>query len=59
MLGPVSSLFFKPFKSLVVITSMSEITDLLADGTTLFTAITTLAVVITGFLVGRRWFRKL
>jgi len=38
---------------------MAEITDLLADGTTLFTAITVLAVIVTGFFLGRKWIKRI
>jgi len=38
---------------------MSDITDLLADATTLWTAIAVLAVTVLGFVAGRKLFRKL
>jgi len=38
---------------------MADITDLLADGTTLFNAIVVLAVVVTGFFIGRKWIKKI
>jgi len=34
---------------------MSEITTILGTATTLFGAVTILAVLVTGFLLGRRW----
>jgi uncharacterized protein YneF (UPF0154 family) len=37
---------------------MSAITKALGTATTLFGVITTLAVLVTGFFVGRRWFKK-
>jgi len=37
---------------------MSEITDMLADATTLFGAVVVLAVTITGFFLGRKWIKK-
>jgi len=37
---------------------MSEITTALGTATTLFGVVTTLAVLVTGFFVGRRWFRR-
>lgn len=37
---------------------MPEITSALGDATTLFTAVTTLCVLVTGFFVGRRWLKR-
>jgi len=37
---------------------MTEITAALADATTLFGVVTTLAVLVTGFFVGRAWLRR-
>ena len=37
---------------------MADITTALATATTLFGVVTTLAVLVTGFFVGRRWLRK-
>lgn len=37
---------------------MSEITTALGTATTLFAVVTTLAVLVTGFFVGRRWLRR-
>jgi len=37
---------------------MSEITDALTDATTLFGVVSTLAVLVTGFFVGRSWLRR-
>jgi len=37
---------------------MDEITAALTSATTLFGAVTTLAVLVTGFFVGRRWFKR-
>jgi len=37
---------------------MDAITAALTDATTLFGLITTLAVLVTGFFVGRRWFKR-
>jgi len=37
---------------------MSDITDLLTEGTTLFEAIVVLAVIVTGFFIGRKWIKK-
>jgi len=38
---------------------MTEITSAFGDLTTLFGAFVTLAVTVTGFLVGRKWMRKI
>lgn len=38
---------------------MDAITDLLTDATTLWTAISVLAVVVIGFVAGRKLFAKL
>ena len=38
---------------------MTEITSLLCDATTLWTAVAALAVVVIGFTAGRKLFRKL
>jgi hypothetical protein len=38
---------------------MSDITAALGDATTLFGVFVTLAVTVVGFMVGRKWFRKL
>jgi len=37
---------------------MAEITDALTDATTLFGVVSTLAILVTGFFVGRRWFKR-
>jgi hypothetical protein len=37
---------------------MSDITALTTSGTTLFIAITALAVTITGFFLGRKWVKR-
>jgi len=37
---------------------MAEITTALGTATTLFGVVTTLAVLVTGFFVGRRWLRR-
>lgn len=37
---------------------MPEITSALGDATTLFGVVTTLAVLVTGFFVGRSWLRR-
>jgi len=37
---------------------MAEITDALTDATTLFGVVTVLAILVTGFFVGRRWFKR-
>jgi len=37
---------------------MTAITTALGTATTLFGVVTTLAVLVTGFFVGRRWFRR-
>jgi hypothetical protein len=37
---------------------MADITSALSDVTDLFALVTTLAVLVTGFFVGRRWFNK-
>jgi len=37
---------------------MADITTLLGEGTTLFEAIVVLAVIVTGFFIGRKWLRK-
>ena len=37
---------------------MSDITAALGDATTLFGVVVTLAVLVTGFFVGRRWFKR-
>jgi hypothetical protein len=37
---------------------MSEITAALGDATTLFGVVATLAVLVTGFFVGRAWLRR-
>ena len=37
---------------------MADITTALGTATTLFGVVTTLAVLVTGFFVGRRWLRK-
>jgi len=38
---------------------MADITDLLTDATTLWTAIAGLAVIVIGFVAGRKLFRKI
>lgn len=38
---------------------MAEITTLVADLGTLFTAVVGLAVTVTAFFIGRRWIRKI
>ena len=38
--------------------TMSDITAALGDATTLFGVVVTLAVLVTGFFVGRRWFKR-
>lgn len=37
---------------------MDAITDLLADATTLWTAVSVLSVIVVGFLIGRRFVKK-
>lgn len=37
---------------------MAEITTALGTATTLFGVVTTLAVLVTGFFVGRSWLRR-
>lgn len=37
---------------------MAEITTALGTATTLFGVVVTLAVLVTGFFVGRSWLRK-
>lgn len=37
---------------------MTEITEMLADATTLFGVVVTLAVTVTGFFIGRRWIKR-
>jgi len=37
---------------------MSQITTALGTATTLFGVVITLAVLVTGFFVGRRWFKR-
>jgi hypothetical protein len=37
---------------------MTAITTALGTATTLFAAVTLLAVLVTGFFVGRAWFRR-
>jgi hypothetical protein len=37
---------------------MSDITDLLTDATTLWTAVAALAVIVIGFTIGRKLIRK-
>lgn len=37
---------------------MSEITTALGTATTLFGAVMTLSVLVTGFFVGRSWLRR-
>jgi len=37
---------------------MTQITTALGTATTLFGVVITLAVLVTGFFVGRRWLRK-
>jgi len=37
---------------------MADITDLLADATTLWTAVATLAIIVVGFVIGRRFLKK-
>jgi len=37
---------------------MSDITDLLDDATTLWTAVAVLAVTVIGFVIGRRFVKK-
>jgi hypothetical protein len=37
---------------------MDAITGLLADGTTLWTAISVLAITVIGFVIGRRFVKK-
>jgi len=38
---------------------MNAITDLSADATTLFTGVTTLAVLVAGFFLGRKWIHQM
>lgn len=37
---------------------MSEITTMLGGLTTLFAGVATLAVLVTGFFVGRKWVKR-
>jgi len=37
---------------------MTAITTALGTATTLFGVVTTLAILVTGFFVGRRWFKR-
>jgi hypothetical protein len=37
---------------------MADITSALGDATTLFAAVVTLCVLVTGFFVGRRWLKR-
>jgi uncharacterized membrane protein YphA (DoxX/SURF4 family) len=37
---------------------MDDITTALGTATTLFAVVTTLAILVTGFFVGRGWFKK-
>jgi uncharacterized protein YneF (UPF0154 family) len=37
---------------------MDSITAALATATTLFAVVSTLAILVTGFFVGRQWFKK-
>jgi len=37
---------------------MTAITTALGTATTLFGVVTTLAILVTGFFVGRAWFRR-
>jgi len=37
---------------------MADITTALGTATTLFGVVITLAVLVTGFFVGRRWFKR-
>jgi uncharacterized protein YneF (UPF0154 family) len=37
---------------------MDDITTALATATTLFGVVSTLAILVTGFFVGRRWFKR-
>jgi len=39
--------------------SIDDITALLGDGTDLFIAISVLAVLVTGFFLGRKWIKKI
>lgn len=38
---------------------MTEITEMLADATTLFGAVVVLAVTVTGFFLGRKWIKRI
>jgi hypothetical protein len=38
--------------------NMDNITAALATATTLFAVVSTLAILVTGFFVGRQWFKK-
>jgi hypothetical protein len=37
---------------------MDDITTALGTATTLFGVVATLAILVTGFFVGRRWFKR-
>jgi len=37
---------------------LADVTALLTDGTTLWIAVATLAVLVTGFVIGRRFVKK-
>jgi len=37
---------------------MDAITDALTEATTLFGLVSTLGVLVTGYFVGRRWFKR-
>lgn len=37
---------------------MAEITTMLTDATTLFGLVATLAVLVTGFFIGRKWIKR-
>jgi len=50
-----SSLFAQPAYTGAAFDSMQEVAD---DGTLFFGVIVVLAVLITGFFVGRRWFKR-
>jgi len=47
------------FRQMLEIPAMSDITELLTDATTLWTAVVVLAVAVTGFLIGRRFVKKI
>lgn len=37
---------------------MTEITEMLTDATTLFALVSGLAVLVTGFFIGRKWIKR-